>query len=112
MKESILTRRALVKSGLMATVLVPALGLIRSPSASAADVLPLEPSDPQAAGLGFVNDASKVNGAANPTFASGQSCANCQQYQGKAGEARGGCLIFPAKSVPATGWCKVWSKKT
>jgi hypothetical protein len=93
MKESI-TRRAVIKGGLMASVMVPALVLIHAPAAT----------------LGFVNDASKVNATANSTYAPGQKCANCQQYQGKAGEARGGCVLFPGKSVPAAGWCKVWRK--
>ncbi|MGD0493978.1 MAG: high-potential iron-sulfur protein [Steroidobacteraceae bacterium] len=110
MKESI-TRRAVIKGGLMASVMVPALVLIHAPAATAAADLPLlDPKDPQAVTLGFVNDASKVNATANSTYAPGQKCANCQQYQGKAGEARGGCVLFPGKSVPAAGWCKVWRK--
>ena len=38
-------------------------------------------------------------------------CSNCQVYQGKAGDAAGGCPIFAGKSVTANGWCSAWVKK-
>jgi hypothetical protein len=61
--------------------------------------------------LGFVDDVGKVDAAANPTYAPGQKCANCEQFLGKPSDARGGCVLFSGKSVPAVGWCKVWRKK-
>ena len=30
---------------------------------------------------------------------------------GKAGDAEGGCNLFPGKNVKAAGWCKVWVLK-
>ncbi len=104
------SRRAIVKNGLMATAAVSALGLIGNTPAAAADLTPLDPSDPTALSLGFVNDASKVDAGANPMYKAGQTCANCQQFQGKPGDSRGGCVLFAGKSVPAAGWCKVWRK--
>jgi hypothetical protein len=109
--ESNITRRSLIKGGLMASAAVSALGLIGSGPSMAADLLPLDPKDPAAVTLGFINDASKVDAAANPRYAPGQTCANCQQYQGEVGSARGGCVLFPGKIVPAAGWCKVWRPK-
>ena len=68
-------------------------------------------SDPQAAGVGYKADASKVDKAKFPKFAASQNCANCALYQGKAGSAAGGCSLFPGKQVAAKGWCSAWVKK-
>ncbi len=106
-----ISRRALVKSGLIAGTLVPAIGLIGN-TARADALTPLDSSDPSAKALGFVTDSSKVDAAANPTFKAGQKCGTCAQYQGKAGSTMGGCNIFPGHSVPANGWCKVWAPKS
>jgi hypothetical protein len=38
----------------------------------AAQLIPLDPSDPTAKGLGFVTDASKVDAKANSTFKAGE----------------------------------------
>ena len=39
-------------------------------------------TDPQAAALGYVADATKVNKAKFPKYAAGQVCSNCALYQG------------------------------
>lgn len=95
----------------MLSAIVPALGLINHTRAAPADLPLLDPKDPSAVTLGYVDDVSKVDAAANPTYAPGQKCANCQQFQGDPASPRGGCLLFPGKSVSAAGWCKVWRKK-
>jgi len=105
-----ISRRALVKGGLIAGALVPALGLVAR-HADAAGLTPLDPNDPTAKSLGFVTDASKVNASANPTYKPGQRCATCAQYQGKATDAVAGCNIFAGHSVPGGGWCKVWAQR-
>jgi hypothetical protein len=110
MKNKIISRRALVKSGLIAGAVIPTLGLMTR-SATAAGLPPLDPKDPTAQSLGFVLDASKVNAAANPTYKPTQKCGTCAQFLGKAGDASGGCNIFAGKSVPVGGWCKVWAQK-
>jgi len=110
--QSKITRRAIVKNGLMASAIVPAFGLIcdTATAATAADLPALDPKDPQAMTLSFINDTTKVDATLNPTHTADQTCANCQQFQGKRTDARGGCVLFPGKSVPAAGWCKVWRK--
>jgi hypothetical protein len=105
-----ISRRAVVKGGLIAGALIPAMGLMTS-SADAAALPPLDPKDPTAQALGFVTDATKVDAAANATFKAGQKCSTCAQFQGKATDATAGCNIFAGKSVPAGGWCKVWAAK-
>ena len=105
-----ISRRAVVKGGLIAGTFIPAIGLLANASV-AAGLPPLDPSDPTAQALGFVTDATKVDAAANPTFKPTQKCSTCAQYQGKAGDATAGCTIFVGKSVPAGGWCKGWAQK-
>ena len=105
-----ISRRNVVKSAIAAGAFIPALGFINS--AVAATALPaLSPADPTAKALGYVDDTSQVDAKANPTHKPDQKCSTCAQFQGKAGDARGGCNIFAGKSVAADGWCKVWAKK-
>lgn len=105
-----ISRRTLVKSAIAAGAFIPALGFIDTAAAAAA--LPaLDPGEPTAKALGYVNDSGAVDAKVNPTHKPEQKCVNCAQFQGKAGDARGGCNIFAGKSVTAGGWCKVWAKK-
>jgi hypothetical protein len=108
--QSKMTRRSIVKSGLIAGTLVPAFGLIGGTAGAAALTL-LDANDPTAKALNYVADATKVDAAANPTYKAGQKCGTCAQYVGKAGDATAGCNIFAGHSVPAGGWCKVWAAK-
>jgi len=71
----------------------------------------VDPKEPQAAALGYVTDATKVDKAKYPNYAAGQDCATCQLYQGKAGDATGGCPLFAGKTVAAKGWCSAFVKK-
>jgi hypothetical protein len=105
-----LSRRAIVKSGLIAGAFIPALGFIAE-TAGAAALPPLDPADPTAKALAFATDATKVDAASNPTYKAGQKCVTCAQYQGKPTDATAACTIFPGHSVPAAGWCKVWAQK-
>jgi hypothetical protein len=105
-----LTRRAIVKGGLIAGALAPAFGLMGN-TAGAAALPALDPKDATAAALGFVTDATKVSASANPTYKPNQKCSTCAQFQGKATDATAGCNIFAGHSVPAGGWCKVWAQK-
>jgi hypothetical protein len=108
--QSRISRRSLVKGGLIAGAMVPVLGMA-SRIAQAAALPPVDVNDPTAKALGFVTDSSKVDAAANPTHTAAQKCATCAQYQGKPGDASGGCNIFVGHSVPQGGWCKVWAQK-
>jgi hypothetical protein len=108
--QSKISRRAIVKSGLIAGAFIPAIGLVAN-TAGAAGLAPLDPKDPTALALGFVTDASKVDAKANPTYKPNQKCSTCAQYQGKPTDPTAGCNIFAGKSVPAGGWCKVWAQR-
>lgn len=108
--HSKISRRSLVKSGLIAGAFLPAVGLMTQ-NAAAAALPPLDPSDPTAKALGFVADNTKVDTKTYPTFKPSQKCGTCAQYQGKAGDATAACTIFAGKSVPQGGWCQVWAQK-
>jgi hypothetical protein len=97
--QNIISRRALIKGGLIAGALVPAMGLIGN-TAGAAALTPLDPNDPMAKAVKYA-----------PTYKPTQKCANCAQYVGKASDASAGCNVFAGKSVPAGGWCNVWAQK-
>ena len=108
--EGKISRRTLLKGGLIAGACIPALGLI-STEASAAGLTPLSPTDPTAAALGFVTNTAKVDDKKYPTHKPSQRCATCAQYLGKPGQARGGCNIFAGHTVPDAGWCSAWAQK-
>ena len=58
--QSKFSRRAIVKGGLIAGAVIPAMGFM-SRSADAAALPPLDPKDPTAQALGFITDATKVD---------------------------------------------------
>jgi hypothetical protein len=70
----------------------------------------VDEKDPQAAGVGYKADSTKVDKAKAPKYAAGQQCSNCALYQGGSA-ASGGCPIFAGKQVAAKGWCTAYSKK-
>ena len=71
----------------------------------------LDEKDPQAVGLGYAADTSKVDAKKYPKHAKDQMCSNCGVYTGKPKEATGPCPIFAGKVVNANGWCSAWVKK-
>lgn len=71
----------------------------------------VDEKDPTAAALGYVADAARVDKAKYPKFATGQTCAGCALYQGKAGDKSGACPLYAGKQVTAAGWCSAYAKK-
>jgi hypothetical protein len=105
-----LSRRALVKN-LAVAAGVMAVAKLGSSEAAAPAPAKLTEKDPMAVALGYQADAKKIDAKKNPTFKAGQSCSNCLQLQGKAGDAFRPCNLFPGKLVSADGWCKAYVKK-
>jgi hypothetical protein len=97
--DSVFTRRALVKGGLIAGALVPVAGLFIGKAAQAADLPALDPSDPAARGRDYVTKSAK----------SDAYCGNCSLYK-KTGDSTGSCALFAGKSVAFAGWCSGWVK--
>lgn len=83
--------------------------LVVSGAAFADTANALSETDPAAQALGYKEDASKVDKAKFPSYAPGQTCANCSLYQGKATDAYGGCTLFGTKQVAGRGWCSSYS---
>lgn len=111
MKHQFRQRRRMLQI-LSAGAFTAAAGIgTRTARAQAAALVPLTSADPTAAALHYTEDASSVNRAANPAYMPGQHCAVCAQYQGKPGDARGGCNIYPGKSVSMNGWCAAFAMK-
>ena len=71
----------------------------------------VDEKDAQAAALGYVADAKRVDSKKFPKFAAGQLCSNCALYQGKAADKVAGCPLFGVKQVAGPGWCSAWAKK-
>ncbi|HKT98584.1 MAG TPA: high-potential iron-sulfur protein [Paraburkholderia sp.] len=79
---------------------------------SRADAPLLSESDPTAQALGYKEDATKVDKSKFARYQAGQTCANCQLYQGKPGSTTGPCPTYGGKLVYAKGWCNAYIKKT
>jgi len=71
----------------------------------------LDEKDPQAVALGYVADTAKADTKKFPKHTADQHCNNCQLFQGKPTDAKGGCPLFAGKMVAGAGWCSAWVKK-
>jgi hypothetical protein len=109
-QEHSLPRRDVIKVAVTGLLAIPVIALSREASAQTQPVK-LDEKDAQAVALGYVADAKKVDAKANPSYKPEQSCSNCMQLTGKAGDAYRPCNLFPGKVVSANGWCKAWMKK-
>ena len=108
MKSEKLTRRSLLGASLLGVSAIPVI--VETALAQAAPTL-LNPTDPAAKALGYVEDATKVDPKTNPNFKAGQHCGNCLQWADKNRKAPlAKCNLFPGKQVKNMGWCKVWVK--
>jgi hypothetical protein len=71
----------------------------------------VDEKDAQAAALGYVADAKRVDTKKFPKFAAAQNCTNCALYQGKPTDKAAACPLFAGKQVAGAGWCSAWAKK-
>jgi hypothetical protein len=95
----------------MMTVVPAVAALSAVTGARAADAPKVDEKDPAATGLGYKNDATKVDAKKYPTYKAGNVCGGCQFFQGKAGDAWGACPLLGGKQVNAKGWCSAYAKK-
>jgi hypothetical protein len=103
-----ISRRHLMKTVLATGALMPALNCLAKASQTGG-LTPLDTKDSAASALGFVTDASTAG--SNPLYKKGEHCASCLHYLGQPSDATGGCNIYAGHSVPANGWCTVWSQR-
>jgi hypothetical protein len=99
------TRRAFIVSlaGLASNLLI--LNNVR------ADESAISESDPTAVALGYKADATQVDKAKYSTYMSGETCSNCQFYQGPASAASAPCPLLGGKPVNGKGWCKGYARR-
>ena len=90
---------------------VAAAGSVLAATQAQAQAAKLDEKDPQATGLGYLHDTTKVDAKKYPKHAKEQNCSNCALYQAKATDPWGGCPLFAGKQVNANGWCIAWAKK-
>jgi hypothetical protein len=106
MMES-MTRRELFALCIVGMACVSAASRARG-----AGVLPatrLDPKDPAAVKLAYVEDAARVDAKSQPKFIAGSRCENCLLLQGKPGDEYRPCTLFPGKLVKLSGWCAGWA---
>ena len=107
--NSSLPRRKFIKLGIVAAGSAAFALTARTPLAAG---LPhVSEADQMAQGLGYREDAKKVDAKKYPAYKPGELCVNCKLYQERAGDAWGPCQIFPGKDVSAKGWCTAYQKK-
>jgi hypothetical protein len=86
-------------------------GCLMSGRAAFAETPMLADTDPTALSLGYKADGAKTDKVKYPKYATGQACASCALFQGKATDTAGACPIFAGKQVSAKGWCSAYAKK-
>jgi len=99
------SRRRFFKITAIGLAAVPLAGALVSRSAQAADMV--KETDPTAAALGYVADATKSTKRTDKAA----MCSTCSLFSGKPGAADGPCTIFQGNLVNAKGWCTAWVKK-
>lgn len=110
MSERKIPRRDVLKGALIGVAAVPVTALLGRTAVAASGKV--DPSEPQAKSLGYIEDATKVDAKANPNYKPGQVCANCLQVpKGKETGDLIPCNIFAGRNVAAKGWCKVYVKR-
>jgi hypothetical protein len=103
-------KRRIVIRSITAAAAVSATGV---PLSLFGAVQKVDPKDPQAVSLGYVEDTTKADAKKFPKHENSQVCSNCQFYQtAQEADAYAPCAIFGGKAVAAKGWCSAWAKKS
>ena len=71
----------------------------------------VDPKDPQAVALGYVDDSAKADDKKYPKHQSDQHCGVCALGKFKDHDAWGECPLFAGRLVSTKGWCSAWVKK-
>lgn len=73
----------------------------------------LDPADPSAKAIGYIEDAAKIDPKKEPLFKPASRCRNCNFYQAVDAKADSApCTIFANQRVAGPGWCRAWAQKT
>jgi len=101
------SRRAVVKTLALGAAAVAGLATQRSRAAEPPQKVDIH--EPAAVALGYVENATQVDGKKYPQFVPGSSCENCLQLQGKPGNNYRPCGLFAGRLVSVSGWCSGWA---
>jgi len=71
----------------------------------------VDPKDPQAVALGYVEDSARADEKKYPKHQGEQHCGTCALGKFKGSDAWGECPLFAGRQVSAKGWCSAWVKK-
>jgi hypothetical protein len=96
------SRRKFMFHSLLCLAAMP-LGVgVLSPRAFAAQLPRLDPENPQAKALNYVEDAADASD--HDAYEQGRKCENCALFK----PDDSGCELFPENSVQPGGWCQSW----
>ena len=98
------SRRRFFKITAVGLAAAPFANALLSGVAQAVDTV--KETDPTAAALGYVADATKSTKRTDKAA----MCSTCSLFGGKPGAADGPCPIFQGTLVNAKGWCTAWVK--
>jgi hypothetical protein len=105
-------KRRIVIKAIAGAGVAGAIGATGVPLSAFAAVKKIDPKDPQAVSLGYVDDTTKADAKKYPKHENSQMCSNCQFYQTAQEEDKvAPCIILSNKGVAAKGWCSAWAKK-
>jgi hypothetical protein len=105
--ESKLTRRALLKAGLI----VPPVAMAGCASLPGSQSPAVKADDPVARAVAYYPNSADVP-ADNPLATNhdpAQTCSNCLHRRESVGNDKLLCPTFPGRVVDATGWCMLWA---
>lgn len=102
-------KRRIVLRSLSYAAVVSATGI---PLSLLAAVKKIDPKDPQAVALNYVDDSTTVDDKKFPKHDKSQTCSKCQFYQAAQEKNKvAPCAVLAGKGVAAGGWCTAWVKK-
>ena len=102
------SRRNFLNRLAVASASLPVVVLLGNSRTVFAEEAPhMDPEDPMAKALRYVEDAVRSEGRVDEAAL----CDNCMHYSGEAGAEYGPCALFQGKLVNAKGWCTAWVKK-
>jgi len=102
-------RRRFLEIAALGVVAAPLCGALLGRPARAQEKVPED--DEIAQQLGYKHFATDVDPNEWASYVEGNTCANCQLYEGAEGEEWGPCQIFGGNLVNANGWCQAWLER-
>lgn len=84
---------------------------IAARESAAADLPHVDPKDPVASSLSYMEDTTQADAKKFPQHQPTQACNNCKLFTKQADSTYGSCQLFPGKAVNEKGWCSAYQAK-